>query len=205
MGFTNNSMDQESGRDTCLGFLMPEWTLSNPRTGVAPLTASPTVTVAAILPTATQTFTILAQPDVPRVTTMTLTDANSSIQQISAVVRGLDWWYNPISERITLTNSGTATATGTLAFRQIDSITAVCTGTIGGGDTVSFGTGTALGLPVRIREVGDIKFKRVDATQDTSGVIYINADGSATWVGASVPDSARQFRITIASRFNVVG
>lgn len=204
VGFTGNAgMLQERGRDTLLGFLIPDLPLQNVRTGAAPLTASTTVLVAAILPVtgSTQTFTIAAQPDVCRAVTMTITDADASIQKITATIRGTDFWGNSISE--ILIGTSAASFTTSLAFFSITSITAVTVGTPVGADRASFGTATALGLPARLRAEADIIAKRVDGTQDTTGVVTINADGSATWVPASVPNNTRKYYCTIASRYNV--
>lgn len=204
VGFTGNAgMQQENGRDTLLGFLIPDLPLQNITSGAAPTTASTTAIVAAVLPTAgtAETMTIAAQPDVPRAITMTITDANASIQKITATIRGTDYWGNSISE--ILVGDSAATFTTTKAFRTVTKITTVTVGTPAGLDRVSFGTATALGLPARIKAETEIIAKRVDATQDTTGVVTINPDGSATWVPASVPNDVRKYYCTIASRWNV--
>lgn len=206
-GFCRNSnTDGPTGKDAALGFFMRHLQIANIRTGAAPIAADVDVFVAAILPTTggTQTFTILTQPDVPRNVTMNLTDANSSIQEVRATVKGLDQGFNPITEFLVLSATpGTSQAVGTQAFYQIDSITAVTTGTPGGGDVVSFGCGTGLGIPFRIGEEGDIKAKRVDAVQDTTGVVTINANGWATWVPASLPNAARTYFVSLKSSYSL--
>ena len=103
----------------------------------------------------------------------------------------------------TSAGTGTEQVVGSQVFYQIDSITAVTEGTPGGGDTVSFGCGTGLGIPYRIGAETDILAKRVDGTQDTTGVVTINANGWAKWVGASLPNATRKFFCTLKSTYGI--
>ena len=205
-GFCRNAnTDGPTGKDTGLGIVLYDVELRNRRTGAAPITADVDVFVTAVLPVAgsTQTFTVLTQPDVPRNVTMDIVDANSSIQRIQALVKGLDPGLNSISETLTSLGNGSAQVIGSELFYQIDSITAVTEGTVGGADTVSFGCGTGLAIPYRLGAETDILAKRVDGTQDTTGVVTINANGWARWVPASVPNATRKFFCTLKSTFGL--
>lgn len=204
MATQNSSVDQQYGRDTFLGMRLFDHPIRNPRTGAAPITAAVNTLVTAIAITlnSEQTHTLAAQPDVCRNVTMNLVDANTSISGITAVVRGLDYWGNPITERLTKAG-GTGQVVGAMLFSQIDSIKTTATGSSAAGDTVAFGIGTKLGLPVRLGDSSDVKFKRETANQDTTGVIAINADGSASWLPANVPNGVRTYFVTVASTWGL--
>lgn len=203
----NTNTDQEQGKDCCLGMIIPDVPLQNIRTGAAPEALDVDEFVTAVVMTygSTQTYTILAQPDIPRPVSMTLVDGGSIVKQINAIVRGTDYWGNVIFERLVTTlGGGNETVLGTRIFRSITSITSTNTGAAGA-STVSFGIYDAIGLHERIREESDILAKRIDAVQDTTGVIFINPDGSAIWTPASVPDAARKYYATIQSRYGING
>lgn len=204
MPMTNNGMDQKFGRDTRLGFLINDEELRNPSTGAAPIALVDNNIVSAYVPVAntTETPTILAQPDLPRNVIMTVTDADSTIQKVTAKVIGKDYWYNPITEYLTHAGGGTAIVTGNYAFREFDRIETVTGGTVTPvSDTIEFGVGNKLGLPVRISADAEVKFKREDANLDTTGVID---EVYHTWTPATVPDAANRYYVTIASRYGVV-
>jgi hypothetical protein len=198
----NAAILQALGRDTRLGVLTKHL-LENHRTGAAPLTASATVLVAAVLPTTggTQTHTIAAQPDVYRAVTMTITDADASIQKITATIRGTD--YDGNSQEAVLIGTSATVFTTDVAFATITSITTVTVGTPAGLDRVSFGTSATLGVPGRIASEADIEHKYIDSTEDTSGTITVTGSGYALWAPASAPNNTRVFRMWIASRYGV--
>jgi len=198
---TNATCNQEQGRDTWFG-LKQTFALQNIRNGNPPLAEDPAVIVAAVLPLAgSNTFTVIAQPDVPRTITATLT--SSGPLKIVATVRGKDYDGNPISEPLIVTD-GTPSMPTTQAFFEVDSIKGTAVGTIGGGDTISFGVGPALGIPARLGNVTDIIAKRDSGSgEDTTGVIIIAASGWATWNPATPPDTSTSYFITVQSSYGV--
>lgn len=94
-------------------------------------------------------YTIAAQPDVPRITTIThaiVATGTDTLGIITCV--GKDIEGQPISEVITPLAG--AVASGTKAFASYDSIIGSGWAIAGGNDTIKIGVGPALGLPVKI-------------------------------------------------------
>lgn len=111
--------------------------------------------VAAIVATATAadstSYTIAAQPDVPRILEVTVVDADSSITAGVLTVTGLDASGNLIVGTATLTGgSGVKAISPTLYFASVASaITGVLTGEGGAPDTLSLDTDANLtGVPI---------------------------------------------------------
>jgi hypothetical protein len=87
------------------------------------------------------TYTIAAQPDVPRNITGTIT--SSTINAGTITIVGTDVNGNALTSVWTLTGGGSAlTFTGTQLFATITSITGANIATIGGGDTIIMGIGS---------------------------------------------------------------
>ncbi len=99
-------------------------------------------------------YTIANQPDVPRNVTVTHTAVSTADTLGTVVVVGTDFAGNPLSE--TLTPANGTVANGARAFRSITSITGVGWAAQAGNDTVTFGYGSLIGLPVELPAAGTV-------------------------------------------------
>jgi hypothetical protein len=89
---------------------------------------------------ATDTFTIAAQPDCPRVVTFLLTDADDSVTDLTVAVAGVDQDGKSVEEHFYYVNG--KSQTGTKIFKTIHFITLdVIEGTQDAADTVDIGIG----------------------------------------------------------------
>lgn len=91
------------------------------------------------------TYTVAADPDVPRVITVTHASVGATDTLGTITVEGTDFAGTVISEVIT--PSADTTVTGLLAFATVTSVTGVDWVIAEGNDTIEVGTGPALGLP----------------------------------------------------------
>jgi hypothetical protein len=122
------------------------------------------------------TYTIAAQPDVPRNITVTHT-ADGTVDTLGTIVIvGTDYLGDALTETLTPVN-GTIAA-GTKAFRSITSITGVGWVIAAGNDNVSLGRGALIGLPIALSS----------ATGVALGTLGGTAAGKAT-TGTTIPTS----------------
>lgn len=94
------------------------------------------------------TYTIAAQPDVPRNVTVSHTAVSTVDTLGTIVIVGTDYAGDALTETLTPSN-GTIVA-GTKAFRSITSITGVGWVIQAGNDTVVLGRGSLIGLPLAL-------------------------------------------------------
>lgn len=118
-------------------------------TFTAPIAATPANIKAATATSsaaATVITTFAAQPDVPRVVSVTAGGTAGDIKAVSVVVEGTNTWGQTITETLPAFTVDTAgTKTGVKAFNTITKVTIPAMD--GNGATVSVGVGAALGLP----------------------------------------------------------
>lgn len=117
------------------------------------------------------TYTIAAQPDVPRNITVTHTADGTADTLGTIVIVGTDYAGDALTETLTPV-SGTIAA-GTKAFRTITSITGVGWVIAAGNDNVSLGRGSLIGLPVALPS----------GTGAALGILGTTAAGKATTGG----------------------
>lgn len=158
----------------------------------APILATTNRIVASVNLTNT-TFTLAAQPDVPRNITITVTDTTPSLTAGTVVVTGLDCTGTTVTETLTFP---TLTLTGTKIFASVTSV--VASGIPGpnlngGGDeTIVVGVGNVIGLPNAITATTAVKHvylggARVAAPTLTAGSQTSGIDVSAsTYNGTKV-------------------
>jgi hypothetical protein len=107
-------------------------------------------------------YTIANQPDVPRNVTVSHTAVSTVDTLGTAVVVGTDYAGNALTETLTPVN-GTIAA-GTKAFRTVTSITGVGWVIAAGNDTVTFGYGSLIGLPVALPSATGTVLGTLDTT-----------------------------------------
>jgi len=90
--------------------------------------------------------TIAHQPDVPRNITITVTDANASIDAGTVTVTGTDISGNPVSEVMTM--PANLTKTGTKTFKKITSVVVASLHGQEAGDTIVVGIGANAQLTI---------------------------------------------------------
>ena len=118
------------------------------QTIVAPLLGTATRLSTAHATSATLTTTIstfTAQPDVPRNIILTTGGTTASCSATTVVVNGTNFYGKSLSENFTVTSAQNGVTTGAKAFASVTSIV-IPAQTNGSGCTMSFGTGTKLGL-----------------------------------------------------------
>lgn len=131
-------------------------------------------------------YTIANQPDVPRNVTVTHTAVSTVDTLGTVVVVGTDYAGNALTETLTPVN-GTVAA-GTKAFRSITSITGVGWVIAASNDTVTFGYGSLIGLPVALTSATGTTLGTLDTvvavkattgtTLPTSTVTEASGDGA---------------------------
>ena len=102
-------------------------------------------------------YTIAAQPDIPRNITVTVTATDTADTMGTVVVVGTDIEGQPITE--TITPAAGSTVAGTKAFKTVTSVTGagwVVDAAEGTKDKITVGIGTALGLPFKIIDNGQV-------------------------------------------------
>jgi len=101
------------------------------------------------------TYTVAAQPDVPRNITVSHTIVATGTDTLGTItVAGTDINGAPISEVITPVAG--ATAAGLLAFKTVTAITGAGWAIAGGNDTITVGVGDLIGLPVVLASATNI-------------------------------------------------
>jgi hypothetical protein len=88
------------------------------------------------------TLTISGQPDVPRVLTLTLTDANSSTYGATFTVRGTDKFGKALTEQLHYNRGMSKTLTGIKEFKTVYEVELESDSGSGAGDTLSVGYST---------------------------------------------------------------
>jgi hypothetical protein len=189
---------EKSTRDAACG--SPEYHVIAAADGSEPLANDVDYIVDGYLPVvgSVQTTTILNQPDVPRVLTVTLTDANASIGSIAVFIYGRDYWNNAVKEIHRLRSTGTTE--GLIGFRYVAQVLSVTTGVVtGGADTIEVGIGEGLALPVRIGAATDVTRKIAGGAAD-AGVIDVQW---STWTpeAGNQADAATAYEVEIMSTF----
>jgi hypothetical protein len=123
-------------------------------------------------------FSIAAQPDVPRNLTCTVTDTTASITAGTITFTGTDPSGAAVVEVLDL--SAALTLTGTKIFASVTSV--VCAGaTVLGGsgdETIVVGVGTVIGLPSNIAAVGAVKNVYLGGVRASSPTITAGAQTS---------------------------
>lgn len=122
--------------------MIEKQTITNPLLGTATRLSSAHATSSTLVTTIT-TFT--AQPDVPRNIILTTGGTTSSCSATTVVVNGTNFYGKTLSENFTVTSTQNGVTTGAKAFASVTSIV-IPAQTNGSGCTMSFGTGTKLGL-----------------------------------------------------------
>jgi len=89
------------------------------------------------------TLTISGQPDVPRVLTLTLTDANSSTYGATFTIRGTDKDGKALTEQFHYSRGMSKTLTGKREFKTVYEVELESDSGSGAGDTLSIGYSTA--------------------------------------------------------------
>jgi hypothetical protein len=102
--------------------------------------------------TAAQTYTIAANPDVPR--NLTFTHVVGGAIDLLYTVIGFDQFGESVTETFAATSS--AEVTGAKIFKTITSVTMTTVTTDTGANTVICGTGALIGLPVQITQAADV-------------------------------------------------
>lgn len=100
-------------------------------------------------------YTIAAQPDVPRNITVTRTAVGAADTGGTVTITGTDAGGNVITESITVGADG-VTVAGTKAFKTVTSVVGAGWVISEGNDTITVGVGDELGLPAAAQAVGDI-------------------------------------------------
>lgn len=139
--------------------------------------------VAILDPVANGTLTIIAQPDVPRNLTITITDANNSASG-KVVLTGKDIQNRAITDTFNF-GGGTKLFTSTKIYATLTS--AVVSGVAGAaaGDTISVGIGNVIGLPSDISSTAAVTFASLGAVPVTPGAIAVGQSTSGVDVNAA--------------------
>ena len=140
-------------------------------------------------------YTIAAQPDVPRVITLTRTVVDTADTPGTITITGTNYNDEPISETLTVGAHATL-VTGTKAFKRVNSVVGagwVIDATEGTADTIVVGVGAAIGLPIAIKAAGQVvsaqlgtAFVVPSASADSAGVLEKSLVTLTTWDGAKV-------------------
>lgn len=193
MGIQNNDVDQR-GREAALGILTYH-DFRDVRDNTAAEAALATDIVTSVAPTLTlKTHALVAnKPDIPRNLTYTLVDAGPTVTGITFTAYGLDQWGNTVTESVRLTAAGVST--GNKPFRTVSKVTSIVDAGTVGVATVTVGTGTKLGLPVRCEKNSDIIALRSESagtyTKDAS-TSNVNFEYQ-TWDPTVAPNGTKTF------------
>jgi hypothetical protein len=114
------------------------------------------------------TFTIAAQPDVPRNITITVVDTTPSINAGTVTVTGKDVNGATITEVLTL--SAALTLTGTKVFASVTSVVSAAASVLGGAgdETIIVGTGSVVGYLYCSTDEGRGTFNALTASSSTT-------------------------------------
>lgn len=109
------------------------------------------------------TYTIAAQPDVPRNITVTATTVATGADTPGTItVVGTDIRDNTISEVIIPAQG--STVAGTKAFKTVTSVTGAGWVIAGGNDTIVVGVGNLIGLPITLPDATNTALTTLDTT-----------------------------------------
>jgi len=126
------------------------------------------------------TYTIAASPDVPRVITVSHTAVGAADTLGTITVEGTDVTDAVISEVITPL-SGTI-ATGLKAFKTVTSVTGADWVIAEGNDTITVGTGPALGLPEIVAVSTTNAIAKLNFVDEAVSAVGTHADAANTTV-----------------------
>lgn len=143
-----------------------------------------------------------AAPDVPRNVVITVTHGTAVVAE-SGVIEGLDLNGDFMSEAWSVTAGGTSKVfTGAKAFAAVTRIT-LTVAADASTNTNTIGTGTVLGLDVRLSVASAVK-ERVDGAIVTTGTFVAAstaaaADPRGTYSPATAPDGAHDYDVWVIS------
>ena len=101
---------------------------------------------------------------------VSVTTHSSSVVAMTILISGYDYTLQPMSELHTVTATGTSkTVTGTKAFAYVTSI-AITAAADAEANTLNLGTGSVLGLPFALQDIGDIISASIGGVQELVGV-----------------------------------
>jgi len=117
------------------------------------------------------TFTIAAQPDIPRNITIAVTDTTPSITAGTVTATGQDPSGVTVTEVLDL--SSALTLTGTKIFAKVTSVVAAGVTVLGGSgdETIIVGVGAVIGLPSSIAAVGAVKHVYLSGSRQASPTV----------------------------------
>lgn len=159
-----------------------------------PVVADPNRIVDVLDPIADGDLTVIAQPDVPRNITVTVTDANDSVSAV-VTVTGKDMLGKPVSEVATIAAGVGKSFVGTKMFAQVDS--AVVSGTDGAaaGDTVQVGVGNVIALPKPISNEEAVRTSWLDDVPVTPDAIATGDQTSGVDLSGETYDGTKPMRV----------
>jgi hypothetical protein len=142
------------------------------------------------------------KPDVPRNVVITVTHA-SSVVALSGVITGIDFHGRVITEAWSVTATGTTkTATGAKAFKRVDSVTVVAAADASA-NSVTIGTGTKFGFPVKVSVASAIKEVAAGSVVTNGTVVAAStastADAMGTYSPNTAPDAANDYSVWVIS------
>jgi len=158
----------------------------------APVVADVDRIVAALDPIADGAMTIIAQPDVPRNLTITVTDANDSASG-KATVRGTDMSGLPLLDVFEF-GGGTKTFASENVYAYVDDVTLSDVAGAAAGDTLSVGVGDVIALPKPITNAAAVKRVWFDGALVTP-VVATGVSQSGVDVSASTYDGTKLLRV----------
>jgi len=147
------------------------------------------------------TYTVAAQPDVPRNITVTVTAGDTADTMGTITIVGTDSADAVISE--TITPEAGETVAGEKAFKSVTSVTGagwVIDAAEGTNDTITVGIGTVLGLPLALSDADHIVFGTLDYVMAAH-----NPEADGTLSGTTVDLSSGTYDGSKTARVFVTG
>lgn len=141
----------------------------------------------------TTVTTFLAQPDVPRVITVTPGGTTADVPAGDVTITGTDACGQTITDTITFAANASTAGTTVKAFKTITSIAFPIQD--GAAATYDVGVGAALGIAHVLYTGSQAILKTLDATADT-GSFTLNADVSrCVYTPSGTPDGTKRLRL----------
>ena len=158
-----------------------------------PVVAAANRLVAILDPVASGTLTIIAQPDVPRNVTITITDANDSASG-KVVLTGKDVQNRTITDTFNF-GGGTKVFTSTKIYATLT--TAVVSGVAGAasGDTIQVGIGNVIGLPSDISATTAVTYSSLNSVPVTPDAIAVGQSTSGVNVSGATYNGTKIMRV----------
>jgi hypothetical protein len=159
----------------------------------APVVADPNRLVDVLDPVADGALTIIAQPDVPRNITITITDANDSASG-TVVLVGVDAAGRALTDTFVF-GGGTKVFTGTKMYATLTSATVSGVAGAAAGDTIQVGVGDVIGLPSDIQVSTAVKYTSLGAVPVTPDAIAVGASTSGVDANGATYDGTKVMRV----------